>query len=292
VRRMRALELIRQELHSISKYAELNAIQQISGVLRRHLIQAMLDVVEEYQFSSAACQEAIEVLDILKVAFDDEDIESLKEFVRRHLATSKTTHYTFESGRRTTNANLATIVKIGIALKRLTTTGSTSLTSNDEDETTILDDHAQEAEEEEQKSAAPSTAKSFKHLNDSQWSSFCNGRLQNFETKWSKKLETYTLEDRKQIQEEEEVDVVMHKDSDSSDDDDIQLHAYPGLDKMRRSMTDAPISSLLEEGAGQLRYKDDWEVGTGPSETFNNNQYWKVAEPYSIDDLLKEQDYQ
>ncbi len=46
----------------------------------------MLDIVGEYIFCSAACHEAIEVLDILKVAFDDEDIESLKGFVIDHLS--------------------------------------------------------------------------------------------------------------------------------------------------------------------------------------------------------------
>ena len=98
MRRMRALELIRQELNSISKYADLNHIQNISIVLRRHLIQTMLDVVETYQFSSAACNEAIEVLDILKIAFDDDDIENLKNFVKVNLSTLKKTHFTFKSG--------------------------------------------------------------------------------------------------------------------------------------------------------------------------------------------------
>lgn len=85
MRRMRALELLRQELHSISKYQELNAIQQISVVLRRNLINTMLYIVETYEFNSAACFEAIEVLDIIKIAFDDVDIETLKEYVKRNL---------------------------------------------------------------------------------------------------------------------------------------------------------------------------------------------------------------
>lgn len=123
MRRMRSLELLRQELHSISKYAELNAIQQISIVLRRHIIRTMLDVVENYQYCSAACYEAIEVLDILKIAFDDDDVETMKEFVRTHLNSQKVTHFKFESGRHCTNSNLATIIKIGLALKRIIATG-------------------------------------------------------------------------------------------------------------------------------------------------------------------------
>jgi len=48
----------------------------------------MLDTIEEYVFCSAACNEGIEVLDILKIAFDDEDIETLKAFVCKHLTSS------------------------------------------------------------------------------------------------------------------------------------------------------------------------------------------------------------
>lgn len=87
----------------------------------------MLDIVETYEYSSAASYEAIEVLDIMKTAFDDEDIETLKQFVKVNLASMKKTFFTFPgTGRKTTKSNLATIVKIGIALKRLTTTGTTA----------------------------------------------------------------------------------------------------------------------------------------------------------------------
>lgn len=84
----------------------------------------MLYVVKEYEFNSAACFEAIEVLDIIKVAFDETDIETLKEYVKKNLLDSKTTHFKFESGRHTNHSNLATIIKIGIALKRLLNSAS------------------------------------------------------------------------------------------------------------------------------------------------------------------------
>ena len=135
MRRMRALELLRQELHSISKYQELNAIQQISTVLRRNIINSMLHTVETYEYNSAACFEAIEVLDIIKIAFDDVDIETLKEYVKRNLQDSKTTHYLFESGRHTNHANVATIVKIGIALKRLLGAATAASESSPKDDT-------------------------------------------------------------------------------------------------------------------------------------------------------------
>jgi glutaredoxin-related protein len=46
----------------------------------------MLEVISNYKYCSAACHEAIEVLDILKIAFDDVDIETLKTFVKENLS--------------------------------------------------------------------------------------------------------------------------------------------------------------------------------------------------------------
>jgi hypothetical protein len=71
---------------------------------------------------------------------------------------------------------------MGMALKRMT---------HDED----FEDKKDEEEKKEERS--------LKHLNDPEWDSFCKGRLQYFETKWTKKLETYTQEDH--LNEEERV---------------------------------------------------------------------------------------
>jgi len=104
----------------------------------------MLDVISEYKFCSAACHEAIEILDILKVSFDDEDIETLKGYVSANLSSPQRTLYSYQSKRTTTNPNLATIIKIGIALKRLTAGGVTIPLSHDEDD---FDSHSNDGEE-------------------------------------------------------------------------------------------------------------------------------------------------
>jgi len=78
----------------------------------------MLDTVEEYQFSSVACQQALMVLDIMKIIMQDEDIQILMAFIKHNL--NDNTYYSFESGRRTTQAHLATIIKMGMALKKMT----------------------------------------------------------------------------------------------------------------------------------------------------------------------------
>jgi hypothetical protein len=95
------------------------------------------------------------ILDFLKVAFDDQDIEILKAFIRKNL--SEHTYYKFASGRRTTNAHLATIIKMGIALKRMT---------HGHDPTIEADESENEDKKEEQH-------KDLKHLNDPEWNTFC-----------------------------------------------------------------------------------------------------------------------
>lgn len=156
------------------------------------------------------------------MAFDDENIETLKAFVMGHLSTRKQTNFTFNSGRQTNNANLASIIKIGIALKRLTTTGTTASISNSLDGDAEID--SQSENNESSKSAAPAL-KSFKHLNDNKWIAFCDKKLSRFETKWTKKLETYTEEDKHRADEVDaddiEVDVMNSDEEDSINIGDI-----------------------------------------------------------------------
>lgn len=158
----------------------------MSSILRRHIISTMVDVITDYKYCSAACHEAIEVLSILKIAFDDQDIETLKAFVKANLSTKNATHLRFESGNRTTNSNLASIIKIGIALKRITVVASEAESSNNNQDSSF-------EEHEEQQPAQPE--KTFRHLSDADWTTFVDTRLNKFETKWTKKLETYTEED-------------------------------------------------------------------------------------------------
>ena len=104
------------------------------------------------------------------------------------------THFKFESGRHTTNSNLATIIKIGLALKRIIASGDTgSVSLADEEETYSFQPHFED--EIKKKAQSVQAAKSFTHLNDQQWSRFCNGKLQVYETKWTKKLEDYNADD-------------------------------------------------------------------------------------------------
>jgi hypothetical protein len=55
MKRLKALELIRQELQTLSKYPDLDTDLLITGILRKQIISAMLQIIEEYRFCSIAC---------------------------------------------------------------------------------------------------------------------------------------------------------------------------------------------------------------------------------------------
>lgn len=133
----------------------------------------MLDVIEEYSFSSIACHQAILVLDFFKQSFDEDDLATLKEFVQRNL--NERTYLTFETGNRTTNPHLAAIIKMALVLKKLTF---------DEEPEEISSDDSN-------KSAHKKPKPEPKKCDDEEWQTFCQGNLKVFETKWTKRLEDY-----------------------------------------------------------------------------------------------------
>lgn len=134
----------------------------------------MLDIIDRYPFSSVANQQAILVLDFLKRALDQEEMEQLKEFVANRLSSQEGVYLTLGSGRPTTQGNLATIVQIALALKKMTE--GTNEESNPHDE--------EEEDEEEEKC-----------IKENDWNIFCTNQLKVFETKWTKKLEDYGPDD-------------------------------------------------------------------------------------------------
>lgn len=80
----------------------------------------MLDVIENYPFCSIANQQAILILDILKKAITEEDLDLLKSFIERNLSDTEKIKIRFDSGSHCNSSNLATLIKMGLALKELT----------------------------------------------------------------------------------------------------------------------------------------------------------------------------
>lgn len=192
---MRALELLRQIIQTLSKEGDISIGSFISKILKNQIITTLLNVIEDYEFSNVANQLSIQILYLLKTIYDDSDVELLKNFVRRNLSSNDKTHFEFSSGNKTTKAHLASIINIALELKKLTLEGgllkpskkspaakSSGAASSDSDDSS---DEAPTADD------AEATERALRHVNDRDWTKFCSGPLKYFETKWTKKLEDY-----------------------------------------------------------------------------------------------------
>lgn len=59
------------------------------------------------------------MLDFMKKAMEEDELELLKEFVQTNLSDEDTVVIRYASGRTTTRANLAPLIQIGLALKKM-----------------------------------------------------------------------------------------------------------------------------------------------------------------------------
>ena len=171
----------------------------------------MLDVIQDYEFSSVANQLAIQVLDQIKSVFDASDLEQLKSFVKDNLKSDDKVYMEFSSGRHTTKSHLAAIIKMALVLKKMTVENGLLAIQNNKPQSEEEKKHFQDQ---------------LDQINDKEWTHFCNSRLKKFETKWTKKLEDYTQEDHdavnggspsKKSNEDEEEDEKSWENTDDSE---------------------------------------------------------------------------
>ena len=216
---MRALELLKQIIQTLSKEGDISIGSFISKILKNQIITTLLNVIEDYEFSNVANQLSIQILYLLKTIYDDSDVELLKNFVRRNLSSSDKTHFEFSSGNKTTKAHLASIINMALELKKLTLEGGLLQPSRKNPATkksggasSDSDDSSDEAPTADD---AEATERALRHVNDRDWTKFCSGPLKYFETKWTKKLEDYDKarsESSSQQEDQEESGSDEHKD--------------------------------------------------------------------------------
>lgn len=169
----------------------------------------------------------------MKVTLQDDDIEVLKRFIRNNL--ENRTYFQFESGRHATSAHLATIIKMGIALKKMT---------HEEEE------KHEESKDEEEKKDDHLQHRSLRHLNDPQWDAFCKGSLYTFEEKWTKRLEDYERHEEEEGETQEghsQSNIVEGKTEDDSNKKDEEEK------KEEVKEEDSDLSKLLENVAAQKK---------------------------------------
>ena len=220
---MRAIELLKQTIQTLSKEGDISIGSFISKILKNQIITTLLNVIEDCEFSNVANQIAIQILYLLKTIYDENDVELLKNFVRRNLSSHEKTHFEFSSGNKTTKTHLASIINMAIELKKLTLEGGLlkpqrkSPTAKQSGASSDSDDSSDEAPAADDATEKEALERAMRHVNDRDWTKFCSGPLKYFETKWTKKLEDY---------EKTRSESSSHEDHESGSDEEKDLNVF------------------------------------------------------------------
>jgi len=102
--RIRAMEQLRALVNVVARRGPLREQACINEILRKKIIETVLYMTRTFEFCSIMHQQGLLVLNLMREAFDEEDLETMKTFVRTELDDDMDFH--FSSGRRCSRANM------------------------------------------------------------------------------------------------------------------------------------------------------------------------------------------
>ena len=76
----------------------------LNDTLRKKMVETMLYMMRTYQFCSISHQQGLLILNLIREVFDEEDLETMKSFVKEELEADNNFHY--PSGKTTSRMNL------------------------------------------------------------------------------------------------------------------------------------------------------------------------------------------
>ena len=129
--RIRAIEQLRALLTILSKKGPIKEAKELTDSLRKKIIETMLYMMRTYPFCSISHGQGILVLNLIREAFDEDDLETMKTFVQTELEADNEFYY--PSGKTTSRMNLGQIIKIALELKHFTQKALDDLDSDDEE---------------------------------------------------------------------------------------------------------------------------------------------------------------
>lgn len=271
--RIRAMEQLRALVNCLARRGPIREQGCLNDILRKKIIETMLYMTRTFTFCSISHQQGILVLNLMREAFDEEDLETMKTFVREELESD--TNFHFRSGRVCSRTNLGQIVKIAFELRTITQKALDDLDS-DEDE-----DMTQESIE--------------KRSQMQSWFHFCNNNVAAIEKVWNQKLDKTDQEQAEATSTQKEPSN-LHDDHEQTIED--MLAKLKNSGRMNRSASatvtkqDSAAESLVADilASRQQESKDDFHVEPKTGE-YGDNQFWKQPNMgYEIDDLLAEMD--
>lgn len=123
-------------------------------------------MIKSFPFCSMSHQQAIQILNALKESFDQEDLTTLKTFVKNEMGGD--TNFNFPSGFKTSGMNMGQIIQIAFELRNITQA--------------LLNDEESSEEDEDEAAVA-------RHAEMSNWFKFCKEKVEKIEKVWNRKLE-------------------------------------------------------------------------------------------------------
>ena len=142
----------------------------LNDTLRKKMIETMLYMIRTFHFCSISHGQALLILNLLREVFDEEDLETMKTFVKTELESDTDFHY--PSGKKTSRMNMGQITKIAFELKHLTQKQLDEMDSSEDEEAGLLDKESIE-----------------KRSKIQSWFHFCEEKVNGLEKTWNRKLE-------------------------------------------------------------------------------------------------------
>lgn len=102
--RIRAMEHLRALFTVLSKRGPIREATILTDAMRKKVIETMLFMMRTYPFCSISHGQGILVLNLIREAFDEDDLETMKRFVQTELEADNEFH--FPSGKTTSRLNL------------------------------------------------------------------------------------------------------------------------------------------------------------------------------------------
>ena len=83
--RIRAMEQLRALINVVARRGPIREQACLNDLLRKKIIEAMLYMTRTYKFCSISHQQGLMILNLMREAFDEEDLETMKTFVQDEL---------------------------------------------------------------------------------------------------------------------------------------------------------------------------------------------------------------
>ena len=205
----------------------------------------MLYMIRTFPFCSMSHQQAIQILNSLKEAFDADDLTTLKAFVKRELG-KQDTAFSFPSGFKTAGMNMGQIIQIAFELRNITQQA--------------LDDMSSDDEEENNDEAAVA-----RRLEMSSWFKFCKEKVDKIEKVWNKKLEDPKEEEPEEPEDDSEADKKVQQEKDQYEAQLQEMFANFGKRNLSKSFSgpagekDADIQNAADAAKKGIS-KDDADL--------------------------------